>query len=1301
MNLDNVEESTRIGFDSKLFNNDNGNANSEKNAGCSKCEQNLNSNAPTVTIDYEDGSESLLENHNELELEDTVDYRNKQLDGCMAKKSSGNIKAELEDTWIDMDYVNKESSKKICSIPCKILLPAQRELSYDDLLTKTSDADLEETVDYIGKKSSEQIGSFPSKILLPSQPQQSTNPVSLKNEHNNLDIEDDSMPCIHKTNEAQCRKMESLETSQFTLKRTDEPCENVHNEQMETCAPFSNCKDTEQPTLTLLSMSWDFSNAECMRKNSLVSSSSEKPMSASLLEGSMLPNASIEVFSGSFKWTNNIPGNCQSNELSNKNLSYFEVPPRNTDSKEMVLNKMNAESLGHATDTNVTSGNTPKESNEKFDQAINNVDLVIEVKDLNKNDLCPAPKTETVNPVLCIEESDIETKNVNGVQAEDTSSVKFSTETQSLSTESKDLLASLTGHNCEDTFLISSPCAQTNIKTYTSTPLPESKNMTFSVPVLDDIGQIDNPKIPDLIKDVNRGRALETVKSTCGNATVKPATRKPATVQPVPKVKKNEVVTFPKPNFRNVKAKVLSRPALITKDCPPSLLKPSPRSPQSHSNVSSPIASPRAPASIKTLKKKPVPDQDLKTEAAVAKSQKQPINKQLFSGQPAHAPTHTKYASGKVPRTALLKQTQDEIERVSSTNSTRTLGSAAVLTSATGSRGTEHRGDKAKTISKTGAVNGAHMGPDNTEQNGLIDVPYDKPQLQKEDCISGDIFSNISPFSTKITTPSKNLPKEILSCLKSTTSHVSTAKARLHSTELRRGSLTKNVVTVRVSSPPRGHQQLGVGKSLATTGSNSVKTDEVPAKCIKQNGPAGTHAPKVTFPRARSQSLKVTQTAGTKRSPVLSQASTKSSGLTKRIESKVVNGGPLGFQGLRNSVAVDKGKQKTSPRGPVTQAQAAPVDTQALELAHHKAVCEEQNGIIQHLKNLLASSNLRFEALTVVIQHVINQREETLKKRKELSQELQNLRGDLLSASGTCEKLEKEKNDLLTAYEGILQKVKDEHFAELNDLEEKLKQFYTGECEKLQSIFIEEAEKYKFELQEKVDDLNSTHEAYRLAAETSHAEEIKTIKEEYEKSFTELKDSQERENKALEDSFKEKQAELEKKIEELRQENEALKEKLKAEEEHRKLSKEKSQRNPQVMYLEQELESLKAVLEIKNEKLHQQDKKLMQIEKLVETNTILVEKLNKCQQENEDLKARMANHIALSRQLSTEQEVLQRSLEKESKANKRLSMENEELLWKLHNGDLCSPKKLSPSSPGIPFHPRNSGAFSSPTVSPR
>ncbi|KAI4789754.1 hypothetical protein KUCAC02_035049 [Chaenocephalus aceratus] len=62
------------------------------------------------------------------------------------------------------------------------------------------------------------------------------------------------------------------------------------------------------------------------------------------------------------------------------------------------------------------------------------------------------------------------------------------------------------------------------------------------------------------------------------------------------------------------------------------------------------------------------------------------------------------------------------------------------------------------------------------------------------------------------------------------------------------------------------------------------------------------------------------------------------------------------------------------------------------------------------------------------------------------------------------------------------------------------------------------------------------------------------------------------------------------------------------------------------------------------------------------------------------------------RKLSTEQAVLQESLHKES-------TENEELMWKLHNGDLSRPRKVSPTSPsparcpppppqGVPHLPR-------------
>ncbi|XP_054845668.1 microtubule-associated tumor suppressor 1 isoform X4 [Eublepharis macularius] len=403
--------------------------------------------------------------------------------------------------------------------------------------------------------------------------------------------------------------------------------------------------------------------------------------------------------------------------------------------------------------------------------------------------------------------------------------------------------------------------------------------------------------------------------------------------------------------------------------------------------------------------------------------------------------------------------------------------------------------------------------------------------------------------------------------------------------------------------------------------------------------------------------------------------------------------------------AVDKAKQR-SPKNSCIQTRSSTevhaTETKTHELTQYKRKCEHQSGIIQQLKKCLTSSNQKFEALTLVIQHFQSEREETIKRQKELSLELIHLRGELGTASTACEKLEKDRNELQAAYEGFVQKLNQQHQSDLSELEERLKQFYTAECEKLQSICIEEAEKYKAQLQEQVDNLTITHENFKLELETSHTEKIDELKKEFESSFSELKNAHESERKTLEESFQAKQEELEKKIAELQSENDSLNEKLKLEEQKR-IAKEKANlKNPQIMYLEQELESLKAVMEIKNEKLHQQDIKLLKMEKLEENHTALVEKWRKLQQENEELKARMDKHMELSRQLSTEQAVLQESLEKESKVNKRLSMENEELLWKLHNGDLCSPRKLSPSTPPMPFQsPRNSGSFSSPTVSPR
>lgn len=322
-----------------------------------------------------------------------------------------------------------------------------------------------------------------------------------------------------------------------------------------------------------------------------------------------------------------------------------------------------------------------------------------------------------------------------------------------------------------------------------------------------------------------------------------------------------------------------------------------------------------------------------------------------------------------------------------------------------------------------------------------------------------------------------------------------------------------------------------------------------------------------------------------------------------------------------------------------------------------------------------------------------------MKRRRELSQELVTLREELVNSHYSCERLEQEKEELRAAFDGVLQKVQEQHHLDLADLEERLKTFYTTEWEKVHQTYQEEADKCKAQMEQQIEELRSKHEALKKELEVSHIEEVDNLKQHFEESFKELKQSHEKEMQTLNTTLMESDT-LSNQIQELMTENNSLKEKLNAEVKRRMDLAERTQ-DSHTLYLEQELESLKVVLDIKNKRIHEQDKKLMQIDKLMERNVKLDEYLKKLQQENEDLKARMDKHAALSRQLSTEQAVLQETLQKESKVNKRLSMENEELIWKLNNGDLSSPRKVSPSPSLALQSPRNSGVFSSPPVSPR
>ncbi|XP_070835253.1 microtubule-associated tumor suppressor 1 homolog isoform X2 [Chaetodon trifascialis] len=363
-----------------------------------------------------------------------------------------------------------------------------------------------------------------------------------------------------------------------------------------------------------------------------------------------------------------------------------------------------------------------------------------------------------------------------------------------------------------------------------------------------------------------------------------------------------------------------------------------------------------------------------------------------------------------------------------------------------------------------------------------------------------------------------------------------------------------------------------------------------------------------------------------------------------------------------------------------------------------KEQAEKKNQVISQLRKLLIQGNKRVEALATVIQHLFTECEEAVKQKKEFSLELAHLRDELVTSSQCCKHLQKEKKEMCVSMEETLKRLEEQHKEELVQLEKRLRSFYQTEWDKVHQTYQEEADKCRMLMEQQVEELRSQQEAERKNQEVNHSQKMECLKLHYETSIQELKRIQQTDLESLEKTLKETETSLSEKVCELSAEKEALNEKLKAEEERRKhILSDKNLKDSHTVYLEQELESLKVVLEIKNNQLHQKEKKLMEMDKLVEMNVKLEECLTKVQQENEDYKARMDKQAALSKQLSNEQAKLQQTLQKESKVNKRLSMENEELLWKLHNGDLlASPRRLSPTSPFS--SPRNSASF--PTTEP-
>ncbi|GAB5566255.1 microtubule-associated tumor suppressor candidate 2 isoform X1 [Prionailurus iriomotensis] len=360
-------------------------------------------------------------------------------------------------------------------------------------------------------------------------------------------------------------------------------------------------------------------------------------------------------------------------------------------------------------------------------------------------------------------------------------------------------------------------------------------------------------------------------------------------------------------------------------------------------------------------------------------------------------------------------------------------------------------------------------------------------------------------------------------------------------------------------------------------------------------------------------------------------------------------------------------------------------------------VREAERQLVQRLKDrcqqqarqlVLVQAELRravcgFQALAVSTQYFSRKNESALVKEKELSVELANVRDEVAFNAAKCEKLQKEKEDLEWRFEEQVRELGWRQQAELQDLEERLQVQYQAEAMRLQEAHHAQLLRIERQHQEQVEDITASHEAAVLEMENNHTVAIAILQDDHHHKVQELMSTHELEKKELEENFEKLRLSLQDQVHMLTFQSQSLRDRARRFEEALRKNTEEQLEIALAPYqhLEEDMKSLKQVLEMKNQQIHQQEKKIIELEKLAEKNIILEEKIQVLQQQNEDLKARIDQNTVVTRQLSEENANLQEYVEKETQEKKRLSRTNEELLWKLQTGDPTSPVKLSPTSP--------------------
>nr|XP_019941732.1 PREDICTED: microtubule-associated tumor suppressor candidate 2-like isoform X2 [Paralichthys olivaceus] len=373
--------------------------------------------------------------------------------------------------------------------------------------------------------------------------------------------------------------------------------------------------------------------------------------------------------------------------------------------------------------------------------------------------------------------------------------------------------------------------------------------------------------------------------------------------------------------------------------------------------------------------------------------------------------------------------------------------------------------------------------------------------------------------------------------------------------------------------------------------------------------------------------------------------------------------------------SLQREKEEAQQKEKERQTEERDKEEQREEVQRLQGRCEQQERQLRALREELKKTSLGLEAFIITTQHYCLKNKTTEENERKLSMEIQKIKEEMASNSVRWERLQWEKTSLEVAFERELQELQLQQEAELAAVEEGLRKGHSAEAEHLKAEHRSEMEELRTHQQEQVEEMTVHHQATVQELRDMHNITMATLHEEHARTMRDLRKAHDQQKMLLEEDFEKLRLSLQDQVDTLTFQNQSLRDKAKRFEEALRRSTDEQIIDALAPYqhIEKDLKSLKEIVEMKNQQIHKQEKKISDLEKVAQKNVFLEEKVQVLQQQNEDMKTRIDMNLVLSRQLSEDNANLQESVEKESTEKKRLSMNNEELLWRLQTSPLMTP----------------------------